>query len=216
MQLWRRFAPVVWGAGILIVGTVAFLEWRGAQQARVAGERIVEFEAARAQLEAGEYQAAQQAFRDLVDADAPISKVAAHYLGRSLFEGGGDAAGAAEVLAAAGDGSDPLEKLALLKSAYLTADGLTLAELEANLGGLAADEGALGALALELIAAKAFAEGDLERARREFNYLRFAPNAPGGVGRRAEAALALLPPAPTGEAAPDAPAETPAERADNE
>ena len=58
------------------------------------------------------------------------------------------------------------------------------------------------ALAEELIAAGAYAEGDYERARREYNRLRFAAYAPPGLVQRATIALDTI---PRVQAEPEAP-----------
>ena len=121
--------------------------------------------------------------------------------GSKMFISG---AGATDVLETAGkaDGS-PFERVALLKAAYAKADTLSLTELEAMLGDMKEEETALGALSRELIAAKAYAEGDAARARTAYNRLKFDAAAPQGVIRRSEIALAAIPiPADTGEAAP--------------
>ena len=61
-------------------------------------------------------------------------------------------------------------------------------------GALGPRDGPFAALATELVAAKALQDGDIEFARREFNFLRLAQNAPPGVVTRAQQALAALPP----------------------
>jgi hypothetical protein len=52
---------------------------------------------------------------------------------------------------------------------------------------------AFNALAVELLAAKALADGDYAYAREEFGYLRVAANVPQGTLDRANSALAALP-----------------------
>jgi hypothetical protein len=154
----------------------------------------------------------------LVDENSDLSAMAANYLARVRLEGGGDLAGAEAALSsqAKSDGG-PFERLATLKTAYAKAESLSLAELEALLGGLLADEDGLGILAKELIAAKAYEEGDYARARREFSYLRFAPNAPQGVVIRSQVALAVLPVIPVlEEETLDVPADIPTEDAPND
>ena len=111
------------------------------------------------------------------------------------LDGNGDVLAAANVLSeAVGTAEDPTEKLALIKSAYLKADTSTRSELEGLLAPLAEDDGPFGALAKELIAAKALQDGDIEFARREFSFLRLAQNVPSGVVTRASQALDALPP----------------------
>lgn len=210
--LWKRYGPFVWAVGLLIIGAVAYREYSLIQDAAKAEVRIEAFEAARAELEDGDYASAQAGFAELVQGGSDISPLAAQFLARSYYEGNGDISGAVDVLEAASDSEGPLERLSLLKAAYLQADTMSLTELETFLGDLPKEPTALGALALELVAAKAFKEGDVERAQREFSYLRFASDAPPGVVQRAEVALSVLPAAsvPTEEAG-DAPAaiETP-------
>lgn len=200
---WKKFGPIVWIIGFLIIGAVAFYEFQKTQRAKATEARILVFEEARTKLAAGEYQEAQLAFKELVDADTDISPLAAQYLAKAYYDGNGDAAAAADILQGAASAEGPVERLALLKSAYLRAETMSLSELEAYLGDLPSEPTGLGVLALELVAAKAFKEGDIERARKEFGYIRFAPNAQQGAIRRAEIALSVLPePEPTSEPEP--------------
>lgn len=194
-ELWKRFGPLVWAIGLLIIGAVAYNEWAKSQQTKADRANILAFEEARASLTESDYANAQTAFQALVDKDTKISPLAAHLLAQAYYEGSGDAATAASVLesVAASDKNGPIERLALLKAAYLQSDQMSLAELESFLGELPRENTSLGVLALELIAAKALKEGDLERARQEFSYLRFAPNAPPGVLQRAEVAISVIP-----------------------
>lgn len=204
-QLWKRFGPFVWAIGILIIAAVGYREWSINQQSEVDEARVIEFEAARAKLADGEYAEAQAELQTLVDNDTKISPVAANLLARTYYEGNGDAEAAAATLENVAGIDGPIERLALLKAAYLRADSMNLSELEAFLGALPGESTALGVLALELIAAKALKEGDLARARQEFSYLRFAPNVPPGVLQRAEIALSVIPdpdPAPAEDATP--------------
>ena len=181
---WKRYQFFVYGAVALVIGAVAvneFVIMPRAEAARTA--RALELETALSELHNGSYAAAEAAFADLADGGSKLAPLAANYLAQVRFEGGGDADGAAEALAAIGavEGS-PFDRLALLKKAYFKADGQSMTELEATLGSLVDDEGPLGALARELVAAKAFATGDTARARTEFNRLRFDAAAPAGAG----------------------------------
>ncbi|MEL6323695.1 MAG: hypothetical protein AAFQ84_05640, partial [Pseudomonadota bacterium] len=138
--------------------------------------------------------------------------LAGHLLAQVVYEGNGDVQAAIarlEDVVSAQEGEGVLSDLALLKTGYLAAENASLSDLETRLAPLIEKEGAFGALALELIAAKAFADGDLVRAREEFGYLRFAANVPPGVVQRAEQALSVipLPDVPTEAAEPEAPAD---------
>lgn len=204
--LWKRYRLFVYGGAAVLIGAVALNEFvLRPQMEQARTERALAFEQAAGLLEDGDYAEAQAAFEDLVESDSRIAPLAAQYLAQTRYEGGGDAAGAARTLSsvAAVEGG-PYERLSILKTAYFTVDGQSLAELESTLGSLVEDEGPLGSLARELIAAKAFETGDIARARTEFNRLRFDAAAPEGVKRRADIALAAMPAAPEA----DVPAET--------
>jgi hypothetical protein len=203
--VWKRYRLFVYGGAALLIGAVALNEFVITPHfAKLRAERAQAFETAETQLIEGDYAEAQTGFRELVDEESSLSPLAANYLAQTLYEGSGDVAGATDVLETAGkaDGS-PFERVALLKAAYAKADTLSLTELEAMLGDMKEEETALGALSRELIAAKAYAEGDAARARTAYNRLKFDAAAPQGVIRRSEIALAAIPiPADTGEAAP--------------
>ncbi|MEO1406734.1 MAG: hypothetical protein AAFV54_09630, partial [Pseudomonadota bacterium] len=163
-EAWKRFGPFVWAAAILLIAAVAWFEWSKDQAAKRQSAQIEILEAARAALAEGDYEIAQADLRDLAAGDDRVALLAQHYLADALYKGNGDAVAASEELKAAAATDAPLAKLALLKSAYLTADAMTLEDLEDSLGGLHREDGPLGILALELVAAKAFASGDVKRA----------------------------------------------------
>ncbi|HAY05898.1 MAG TPA: hypothetical protein PKV67_06515 [Hyphomonas sp.] len=210
---WKRWRPFVYGAVVALVGSVAINEFvLKPQAAKDRAERALELENAVAALEDGRYEEAEAAFRAIVEADTKLSPLAAHFLAQTQIEGMGDPASAAETLAAMGGvEGGPYERLALIKSAYLRADTLTLDELETLLGTLAEEDTALGAMARELVASKAFEVGDVARARTAFNQLKFDANAPAGVVQRAEIALAAMPLAPEADQAAEEETPAPAE-----
>ncbi|MBA3066971.1 MAG: hypothetical protein FP825_00625 [Hyphomonas sp.] len=210
---WIRWRPFIYGAVAALVGSVAINEFILKPQAASArAARALELENAVKALEDGQYEEAEAAFRAIVESKSKLAPLAAHYLAQTQLEGRGDAVAAAETLAAiGGTEGGPYERLALLKAAYFRADTLSLSELEVTLGALVSEDSALGALARELVAAKAYAEGDIARARTEYNRLKFDAAAPAGVVQRAEIALDAIPLPP--ETAPEtiAPDEAPAE-----
>lgn len=206
---WKRWRPFIYGAVAALVGAVAINEFvLKPQAANARAARALELENAVQALEDGRYEEAANALRAIVEADTKLSPLAAHYLAQTMIEGMGDPASAAETLAAiGGTEGGPFERLALLKAAYMRADGQTLDELETSLGTLVTEDTALGAMARELVASKAAAVGEIGRARTMFNGLKFDANAPAGVVQRAEIALAALPLAPEAEDETPAPAE---------
>lgn len=192
-DLWKRYGIFVWILGIAIVGFVAYSEWAATQTDKQTAERVVAFETARSQLAEGDYANAEAGFSDLAASETDIAPLAAQLLAQTQYEGSGDVDSAAATLEASAAGDGPIQRLALLKAAYVKSDSFTLAELEVFLGDLPKRPTAIGVLATELIAAKAFREGDLARAREEFSYLQLAANAPPGVIQRAEVALTVIP-----------------------
>lgn len=208
---WSKWRVFVYGAVVVLIGSVAINEFVVKPQAEAAqAARTAELEAAVKALEEGQYEEAAAAFQSIVDSGSKLAPMAAHYLAQTQIEGMGDPAAAAATLSAiGGTEGGPYERLALLKSAYFSADAQTLPELEATLGSLVTEDSALGALARELVAAKAYATGDIARARAEYNRLKFDAAAPEGLVQRAEIALDAMPLAPETTAEPETPAEAP-------
>ncbi len=210
--LWKKWRPFVYGGVAALIIGVAVNEFVLKPQAEARREaRALALENGIRALEDADYVAAEEAFTKIMNDDPKLAPLAAHFLAQTKFEGGGDAAAAAELLASVGGTEGgPYERLALLKSAYFKADTMTLEELELTLGSLVDDESTVGALSRELIAAKAFEAGDAARARTIYNRLRFDAHAPRGLVQRADIALAAIPVPPdteeTTEAAPAEPA----------
>ena len=195
--LWKKYGIFAYLAAALLIGGVALNEYLKVRTAETIEQNAARLEAALNEVDARNYEAAAADLSAIVADEIAPSPVAAHFLAGVRLDGNGDAIAAAEVLEGiVGEATDPTQKLALIKAAYLKADALSRAELETFLTPLADDQSAFGALASELLAAKALQEGDIEFARREFNFLRFAQNVPPGVVTRAEQALEALPPAP--------------------
>ena len=82
--------------------------------------------------------------------------------------------------------------LAALKAAYLEADRMSYDELAALVAPIAQQGRPYQMLARELLAGAALADGRVEKARDDYQFLSFAPTAPEGVRRRAERALQLI------------------------
>lgn len=191
--LWKKYGWILYLVGGLIVAAVAAYEFSKSQTKNAQVRQIEQFELARTALDAGNYADAETRFAEIVSGGSDLAPLASHYLAKTRLEGGGDRVRAAEALAKNAASDDPFAKIAALKSAYLAVDGLTLVELEDRLAGPLQEEGVIGALALELVAAKAYQEGDFERARADFALLQIFPGAPSGVLARAEAALSVIP-----------------------
>lgn len=193
--LWKRYGILAYLGAALLIGGVALNEYLKVRTAETIEQNASRLEAALTEVDARNYDNAAGQLTGLVEDQIAPSTIAAHYLAGVRLDGNGDAATAAQVLErVVGEAEDPSQKLALIKAAYLKADTITREDLTQMLSPLANDDGPFGALASELIAAKALQDGDVEFARREFNFLRLAQNVPPGVMRRAEQALETLPP----------------------
>ena len=199
-EWWKRYGVFVWILGIAIVSFVAYREWSVGQTEKRTVERVIAFEQARTQLADGDYASAEAGFADLANSGTDIAPLAAQFLAQTQYEGNGDIDSAATSLETSMGDDGPVQRLAVLKAAYIRSENLTLSELEDFLGDLPERPTAIGVLATELIAAKAFSEGDFQRAREEFSYLQLAANVPPGVVQRAEVALNVIPVASDSEA----------------
>lgn len=201
--LWKKYGILAYIGAAALLGGVALNEYMKSSKANKIEQDTLAYEAALDALDAGEYETATTGFQALIDADTQAASAAAHMLAQVRLVGNGDTDAAAASLEQIAGGNDAATaKLALMKAAYLKADTATRAELEKMLADIRKDDSAFAALAVELIAAKAMQEGDFEYARTEFTYLGISPSAPAGVKRRAEQALATMPPAPVQVDAP--------------
>ena len=204
-RLWKKYGVFAYIAAGLLVGGVAlneYLQHRGAQSVE---ESALQFEQATVELRAQNYEAAATGFAEIASSDAEIAPVAAGYLADARLQGNADTAAAISALEAAANTETPIGKLSLIKAAYLKSATMSRAETETYLGDLLDEETQFGALALELVAAKAVAEQDYDYARQAFYDLRFLANVPSGVQQRASSALSTLP--PEAESSPEAPAQ---------
>ncbi|MEM6627511.1 MAG: hypothetical protein AAF719_12470 [Pseudomonadota bacterium] len=203
-KAWSRAAPFVYGVSALIVLAVGGREIMSYQRQSAIDAAALSFETARAATQTGDSATAKTALTETSLGGGGFGVLAAHQLADLELGVNADASAAAETLISAADGAGPLEDLARLKAAYLQADGQTLDALEGDLQPLLDQGGAFGALARELIAAKAYEAGDYVRARREYSVLTLDLDVPPGVQSRANLALAVIPVAETPIDAPDA------------
>jgi hypothetical protein len=110
--------------------------------------------------------------------------------------------------AAAAAPTKAYKDLARLKAAYVAADVEDFAKLDARVKPLIDEAGPFSFQARELIAVQALANGDVVRARKEFDFLSVALDAPETIRQRADLSLTALGPKPAAPAAA-APASAP-------
>ncbi len=198
-QLWKTYSPWLAGAAVaLILAVAGYQAWRVFQDQAVEADAKT-FSKVMDNLEQKDLTAARDGLTKLSASKTGFAALADHVLA-GIDEGNPKLA--AEHLQAAVDQKTGLmSDLALLKLAYVKADTDTLADLEKRVAPLEKKTGPMAALARELVAAKAAATGDIERARRDYQALTLDLDAPPSLQQRVNQSLSLLPPAPKPAAA---------------
>ncbi|VAV87358.1 hypothetical protein MNBD_ALPHA06-154 [hydrothermal vent metagenome] len=204
-KLFRKFLPLIIAVVVLIVGGVSGVQGWSWWQAKQKAEAAETYDAAKKLLDAEEYAQAKKAFLEIAQTGpkgyAGLAKMQAAIVSMKQA----NPAEADKLFSeAAKEFDDPLfADMATLKAVMAVADKMSLTAIDARLGPLAGAGRPFRALAREMIASKAMQDGDLERAREEYNFLSLSLDAPSGVQQRAQIALALLGPAPKPEPAPE-------------
>lgn len=192
--LWKRWQWVVYTViGAAIVGVAGFEIWRGMREGEIDKSAMV-YDAGFAAREKNDLAAARASFAQLEGDKTGFNSLAGHMLAGVEKDLTNDmTAVEAHLASAAAADKGVLGDLAVIKLAYAKADTATLADLEKDLKPLLDRPGPATAMARELIGAKALHDGDIERARTEFEALSLDLEAPRGVQARVQQALATLP-----------------------
>lgn len=192
--LLRKYGPWVLGGAIAIIAAAAgYQGWQAWTQSRREASSEAFFQAVRA-ADAGRVEEAGQALEALSETGA------ASYPALALMQRGAVALDAGDPAAAAGffeqaarASSEPiLRDLAEIKAIWARWDALSFNDIEIRLTPLTRDTAPYRFLARETIGAAALRDGNLERAREVYQFINFALDAPDGVRRRAQEALALI------------------------
>ncbi|WP_421791344.1 tetratricopeptide repeat protein [Hyphobacterium sp.] len=194
-ELLRSWGPWVLGAAIAIVaGAAGWQGWQYLDRQQAFSESDRYF-AALDLVEAQRLQEADLALQQLAD-DASSG-----YTGLALMQRGeialsqGDTASAGFHFEQAADAFNvnTLGDLARVKAAMALFEDLSIDDLQNRLGPVMQSDRPYRLLAMEVIAAKAFSIGDLERARREFEAISNDLDALAlPVAQRAQAALSVI------------------------
>ncbi len=211
VKWWKRALPFVIAAVVAIIATVAGSEFFRAQRAAEIDVQAKVYDTAATALEANTLPAAKAALSQVGEGDGGFAAIANHMLAGVEEEMTDDPAAIARHLQAAAQAEGLLGDMGTLKLAYVKADTADLAELESIVKPLIDQGGHIGALARELVAAKALAAGDIERARTEYQALSFELEAPEAMKLRVSRTLGTLPPKPAAAAPPATPAAAPAQ-----
>jgi hypothetical protein len=209
LKWWKRALPFLIAGVVAVIGAVAAFEFFRAQRAAEIDAQARVYDTAATAIEAENLAAAKTALAQVGQGDGGFAAIANHMLAGVEKEMTNDPAAIAQQLRAAAEAEGLLGDMGTLKLAYVQADTVGLAELEATVRPLIDKGGHIGSLARELVAAKALAAGEVERARSEYQALSFELEAPESMKVRVSRTLETLPPRPVAEAAPPA-ASTPA------
>lgn len=209
---WRKASPYVFGVVALIIVGVGGYEWMKAARTAATETSARSFGDASEKLEKNDIEGAKKDLEIAARGSAGFAALAGNLQAEPQIAG--SPANSEAALAKAAQGAGILADVALLKLAYMRADKQSLPDLEKSLARVVASGGPLAALAQELIAAKALASGDIERARKDYQAVSLSLDAPQGMQRRVQQALALMPPPPSAAVGPLKPASAVAPPAD--
>ena len=193
-KLWKRYAPYVIGAIVVIVGAAAVWNWmqhRAVLEARETGGAFIAAELASAE--------AQQALVEQVDDEAEV--VAELRLASSLLIND-EPERAAEVYRRVADRADAApayRHLAVLNAVKLEADRAEPAAMIEALAPLVEEGAPYRPLALELRGLLHLGAGDAAAARQDLEAALDAPAVTAETRRRVSGVLATLEPGPAAE-----------------
>jgi hypothetical protein len=214
---WKKYRFVIIAVIVLAIGGVGVWEFMKAQRAGEIDRQAKVFDTATTALDNGDLAAAKTAFAQIGQEKSGFGALANLMLASVEKDMTNDPKLMEQHLRAAAERDKGLMgDIATLKLAYAKADTAELAELEAIVKPLVDKGGYAATLAREVIAAKALASGDIERARTEYQALSLEIDAPANLKLRASQALGALPKsaaAPAAPAVPAAPAQPPAQPA---
>lgn len=174
---WKRYAPFIIGAAVLIVLIVAANEawkwWRDSSAAE-ASER---YYAAISLAETGDLAGAQAAL-EAIGSDGPDGyAILSRFRAAALLAEQGDPQGAIAAYDALSSSLNEtrLRELALILGAYLAVDHLDVAGVQARAGSLTGDDSALRNQAREALGLAYYKAGDFEAARENFEAIAADP-----------------------------------------
>jgi len=172
-SFWRRFAPFVIGAAVLVVLAVAGNElwnWWRSSQATAAAER---FYAASNLAEAGDTDGAIAAFRAIADDGPQGYATLASFREAALLGSTGDTQGAVAIYDTLGNSAPEarLRELALVLAAYLLVDSGDVPAVQTRIAGIIDGNSPMRLAAREALGLAQYRAGDIDAARASFETL---------------------------------------------
>jgi hypothetical protein len=207
LKWWKKALPFLVVGGVIILAGVGFYEFMRWQRSEEVSKQALAYDTALTALQKKDLPAAKTAFAQLANGQGGFASLSSQMLAGVEKDLTNDTAAVQQHLSvAAAKDKGVLGDIALLKLAYSKADSADLAEIEKTVAPLVAKGGYAGALARELVAAKALASGQIDRARADYQALSLDIEAPQAMRNRVQSTLFTIPPAAT--AAAPAPATT--------
>ncbi len=202
-EWWKKYRVIVIAVVVIAIAAVGIVEFLRYQRASDIDRQARIFDTASGALQSGDAAAAKAALTPLSQEKGGFGVLANLALATIELEQSNDPKLMEPHLRAAAERDKGLMgDMARLKLAYAIADTADLPQLEAAVKPLIDKGGHVGALAREVVAAKALAAGDIERARAEYTALSYELDAPQNLKLRASQALGTLPKATTPAATP--------------
>lgn len=193
---WKRYSIYIYAvAAVVVLGTAGYQGWR-AYDEKLRGEQSDSYAAALAMIAQGNEAGGRQALAALSDPDGSGYELLSALTLARLAAESGDKAQAEEIwdsLANANSASPAVSELGSLLAVMRNIDQGDPAELRGRLSPLAAANAPYRFTALELLAALALREGDVEAARQHLTEITDDPGAPASSRSRAAELLATLP-----------------------
>lgn len=185
-NLWRRFAPFVIGGAVAVVLAVAVNEtwsWYANSQSSGSSEQ---YYAAMDLAEQGDLAGAQAQLDTLATDGTGGYPLLAEFAKAKLLAESGDSAAAVAAYDGLASTADNvrLRELALVQAGALLVDSGSLADVEARVATLSADDNPMRRVALELIGLAQYKAGDFAAAQSSFEAVLNDPLAQSGVRNR--------------------------------
>ncbi|MEX0853481.1 MAG: tetratricopeptide repeat protein [Bauldia sp.] len=194
-KLWRRFAPFVIAAAILIVaGTAGYRGWEYWQKSRAEanGDRFI---AALELAIADKHDESIAALESIATDGSGGYPVLAGFRIAAEKAAAGDNAGAVaafDAIAARGDTPAEIKNLARLRAALLIVDRADFADLKNRIGDLATVGNPWRHTARELLGLGAWRSGDYAAAKSYFEEINADQETPAALRQRSQLMLALI------------------------
>ncbi|MFZ1992443.1 MAG: tetratricopeptide repeat protein [Alphaproteobacteria bacterium] len=197
-KLWKQFGVYIIGAcAAIVIASASIVAWR-AYQDRVHRAASLAYENIVHSVERDTPVLSEAAAKALAEAEPKLTP--GYRLLSMLQRAGGavqakkytDAIALLDAVAKDPAASKEMRAVALLKSSYLQAESLSLADMRARVESLAVPESGFRFSAEELLGYAAYRTGDLKSARDYFAAILSDPAAPRGVRERAQDMAGLI------------------------